>query len=547
MGSSGSSGGCREGDTEAAEAEALLLSSSAPQVKKIPKDSFNLAYIVYFSLGAGFLLPWNAFITAVDYFAYIYPDTSVDRVFALVYMLIALLSLLLIVGWAHKSSSFLRINIGLALFVLSLLVVPVMDAVYIKGRVGLYDGYYVTVAAVALSAVGDALVQGGVIGAAGELPNRYMQATCAGTAASGVLVSILRIITKSIYPQNAYGLRRSANLYFGVSIVIMAICVVFYNVADRLPVIQFYKELKMQAVNEEKIEKDVLTGSAWRSTLWSIVRRIKWFGFGIFLIYIVTLAIFPGYITEDVHSQVLKDWYPIILITGYNIFDLIGKSLPAIYLLENANIAVGACIARLLFFPLFLACLHGPKFFRTEIPVTVLTCLLGLTNGYFTAVVMIHTPKAVALQHAETAGIVLVLFLIVGLAAGSVVGVEGSAASARAWRIVLVLVAESAVLRLVNCFLNAKLLSRELVLGLVSGSSASENYCAGSDGRIFCLRVNAPSTKHGDLRNPNLGTFWELGKEMEIPSSSGDLEGGSKVHASVIPSLVVGAAMEPWG
>lgn len=74
---------------------------------------------------------------------------------------------------------------GLGLFVLSLLIVPVLDLVYIKGRVGLYDGFYVTVAAVALSGLADALVQGSLIGAAGELPERYMQAVVAGTAGSG--------------------------------------------------------------------------------------------------------------------------------------------------------------------------------------------------------------------------------------------------------------------------------------------------------------------------------------------------------------------------
>ncbi|CAN1852846.1 Equilibrative nucleotide transporter 1 [Linum perenne] len=139
------------------------------------------------------------------------------------------------------------------------------------------------------------------------------------------------------------------------------------------------------------------------------------------LIYLVTLAIFPGYVTEDVKSEALKDWYPILLLSSYNVFDLVGKSLTAVYLLENSKVAIGSCFARLLFFPLFLACLHGPAFFRTEIPVTVLTCLLGLTNGYLTSVLMILAPKSVPLHQAETAGIVMVLFLTLGLASGSIV------------------------------------------------------------------------------------------------------------------------------
>ncbi|KAL9258131.1 Equilibrative nucleotide transporter 1-like protein [Drosera capensis] len=386
-----------------------------------PSDTHHLAYIIYFTLGAGFLLPWNAFITAVDYFTYLYPSLNVDRVFSVTYMLVALVSLLLIILFSHKSNPFVRINVGLGLFVVALTVVPVMDVVYVKGETGVYGGFYVTVVAVGVCGLADALVQGGLIGAAGELPERYMQAIVAGTAASGVLVSFLRIITKAAFSQDATGLRKSAILYFMVGIALMVVCIVFYNLAHRLPVIKYYNELKAQAVIEEKQEKGPMTGAQFRSTLWKVVGRIKWFGFGIALIYVVTLSIFPGYITEDVHSAILKDWYAIILITGYNVFDLVGKSLTAVYLLENEKVAIGASVARLLFYPLFLGCLHGPKFFRTEIPVTILTCLLGLTNGYFTSVLMILAPKTVQLQHAETAGVVIVLFLVVGLAIGSIV------------------------------------------------------------------------------------------------------------------------------
>ncbi|KAJ3708489.1 hypothetical protein LUZ61_012194 [Rhynchospora tenuis] len=406
------------------ERKRLLIPSSAdPETRpepKAPKDHFSIGYLIYFTLGAGFLLPWNAFITAVDYFTYLYPSVPVDRVFSVSYMISCFVPLLFIVGWAHKSAASLRINSGLSLFTIALLIVPIMDAVYVKGKQRMYPGYDVTVAATALCGVADALVQGGVIGSAGELPERYMQATVAGTAASGVLVSVLRVITKAIYPQDPAGLRKSAILYFVVSIVVMVICIICYNIADQLPVVRHYKNIKLRALKEEG-DRNSMTGAAWRSTLWSIIGRIKWSGFGIALIYMVTLSIFPGYITEDVHSEALKDWYPIILIAGYNIFDLVGKVLPAYYLLENANIAVWGCVGRLLFYPLFYACLHGPMFFRTEVPVTILTCLLGLTNGYLTGVIMILAPKSVPIQHAETAGIAIVLFLVIGLVIGSLV------------------------------------------------------------------------------------------------------------------------------
>ncbi|PNX89993.1 equilibrative nucleotide transporter 1-like protein, partial [Trifolium pratense] len=115
---------------------------------------------------------------------------------------------------------------------------------------------------------------------------------------SGVLVSFLRIFTKAVYTQDVH---------------------------DKLPIMKYYDEAKIQAVAAEE-DNGPLTGSVWRSTVWDTVGTIKWYGFGMVIIYVVTLAIFPGYITEDVHSELLKDWYPILLITCFNVFDLVGKS-----------------------------------------------------------------------------------------------------------------------------------------------------------------------------------------------------------------------------
>ncbi|KAI9106583.1 hypothetical protein K1719_022111 [Acacia pycnantha] len=165
-----------------------LLNNPEIPPNKTPEDKWHLAYIIYFTLGLGYLLPWNAFIIAVDYFSYLYPEASVDRIFVVACMLVAVVSLFFIILYSHRSHAYVRINVGLGLLTLALLIVPIIvDAVYIKGRVGLYDGFYVTVGAVGLSGLGDALVQSGIVGSVGELPERYMQAVIAGTAASGIL------------------------------------------------------------------------------------------------------------------------------------------------------------------------------------------------------------------------------------------------------------------------------------------------------------------------------------------------------------------------
>lgn len=171
--------------------------------------------------------------------------------------------------------------------------------------------------------------------------------------------------------------------------------------------------------HHNRLVEDVLLS---RPKFWSVAGKIRCPAFGIFLIYLVTLSIFPGFLAENLESKFLGDWYPILLITMYNVADLLGKSLTAIYLLNSIRLAAWNCIARLLFYPLFTACLHGPKWLKTEIFVVTLTFILGLSNGYLTSVFMILAPKSVPVSEAEISAIVMAVFLGLGLVAGSVLG-----------------------------------------------------------------------------------------------------------------------------
>ncbi|KAF9624349.1 hypothetical protein IFM89_010375 [Coptis chinensis] len=408
-----------------------------------PRDTYNIAYIIHLLLGAGNLLPWNVLITAVDYFGYLYPSRHIDKVFSVAYMTSSLPVLVLIMSWGRwfKVPSFrLRMNLGLAMFVFSLMTPPLLDWTSRHNPDPKWrpDGVYnVVVAGVVICGLADGLVAGSLIGSTGLLPKRYMQAVFAGTASSGVLVSILRIITKASLPQNTQGLRTSAHIYFAVSILIMVGCIVCCNILERLPVMQHYRAKSAPIVpanhhttnhysNNQQNSASSLYNVNYpfgKPKIWNVGKKILWPAMGIFIIYVVTLSIFPGYISENVESKALGDWYPILLITLYNFTDLLGKSFTAVYVPKSSTIASSSCIARLLFYPLFTACLHGPRWLRsTEYPVAFLTGLLGLTNGYLTSALMILAPKLVPVSEAETAGIVMVLSLGIGLVGGSVLG-----------------------------------------------------------------------------------------------------------------------------
>ncbi|XP_077220411.1 nucleoside transporter family protein [Tasmannia lanceolata] len=408
-----------------------------PKMEIEPNDSYNLAYIIHFMLGAGNLLPWNALITAVDYFGYLYPDEHVNKAFSVAYMGSSLPVLIVLMTWSkwkRRPNVRLRINFGLSLFVLSLLTMPIIGWAYIRGSRSANGAYTMTVAAVALCGLADGLVGGSLIGSVGELPKRYMQAVFAGTACSGVLLSFLRIVIKASLPNTPQGLRASAHIYFIVSILLLLVCIVSYNILDRLPIIQHYRNKKtsvqtnhgsLSLEDPQSSTVDMLCNGSqpmMQPKFWDVWKRIQWLAFGILVTYVVTLSIFPGYLTENVQSKLLRDWYAILLITTYNVSDLVGKCLTALYVLKSTKKATWACITRLLLYPLFATCLHGPKAFRTEVPVIFLTSVLGVTNGYLTSVLMILAPKSVPTVEAETAGVVMALFLGIGLVGGSVLG-----------------------------------------------------------------------------------------------------------------------------
>lgn len=44
-----------------------------------------------------------------------------------------------------------------------------------------------------------------------------------------------------------------------------------------------------------------------------------------FLIYVLTLSIFPGFLSEDTGSHGLGTWYALVLITMFNAWDLVGR------------------------------------------------------------------------------------------------------------------------------------------------------------------------------------------------------------------------------
>ena len=167
--------------------------TKSPEDQPEPRDTYKIAYTIHFLLGAGNLLPWNAFITAVDYFGFRYPNKHVEKAFSVAYMTSSVLSLLLVLVWGSRRgrvSPRLALNLGFSMFILSLMVAPLIDWACQRhsGSSGGSDAAYgVAIASVTVCGLADGLVASSLMGSAGRLPKQYMQAVFAGTASSGAI------------------------------------------------------------------------------------------------------------------------------------------------------------------------------------------------------------------------------------------------------------------------------------------------------------------------------------------------------------------------
>lgn len=366
-------------------------------------------YISYLFLGMGTLFPWNAYITAIDYYIVRYPHLHVDRFITIAYLPINLIVIALFVHYHHTTLSNKRIIVGFLSFTFAMLLMPLLDLLASQAS---SISLAVTLTFVFICGAADGMAQGALFGEAAAIHPRCTQALVAGTAISGVVVSMLRLATKAILPQTMVGLRLSADIYFLLAAIVCGSCVVIHikkrnllrsiksNNTDIVVVDGNDDTLPHRVVSENILSenramlKDYTTNEQWRqwpnvphespnrnsnrddnssffiehmdcssnthgasSSYWLVLYNSRFYVLSLILIYTVTLSIFPGVLAEDIalSSSTDSSWYPIVLIAVFNAADCAGKCLPVMPLCRiiNENVLVSGSLARLLFIPAF--------------------------------------------------------------------------------------------------------------------------------------------------------------------------------------------------
>ncbi|XP_011602046.2 equilibrative nucleoside transporter 4 isoform X2 [Takifugu rubripes] len=445
-----------------------VLALSQPDFEEpIPDDRYHGIYFAMLLAGVGFLLPYNSFITDVDYLHHKFKGTSIVFDMSLTYIVVALLAVILNNVLVERLSMHTRITVGYILALGPLVFVSVFDVWLAKFTTR--QAYVVNLVSVGVVAFGCTVQQSSFYGYMGMLPKRYTQGVMTGESTAGVIISLSRIFTKLLIADE----RRNTLIFFLVSISMEMLCFLLHLLVRRSRFVRYYTSLGQAkgpgrchdprdngtgyrvhhdvtteegnggtgtSVAEEGLE-DVVGGiyvrfdapkakikKSWPSIRDMIlhryvVSRVIWaYMLSIAITYSITLCLFPG-LESEIRNETMGEWLPILIMATFNMSDFVGKILAALpYDWSGGRLLLFSCL-RVVFIPLFVMCVYpadAPTLSHPAWPC-FFSLLMGVTNGYFGSVPMIQAAGKVPPEQRELAGNTMTVSYMSGLMVGSTV------------------------------------------------------------------------------------------------------------------------------
>ncbi|XP_058013370.1 equilibrative nucleoside transporter 4 [Ahaetulla prasina] len=439
-----------------------------------PQDRYHGIYFAMLLAGVGFLLPYNSFITDVDYLHHKYPGTSIVFDMSLTYILVALVAVILNNVLVEMLSLHTRITVGYLFALGPLLFVSICD-VWLD-LFSQRQAYAVNLMAVGVVAFGCTVQQSSFYGYTGMLPKRYTQGVMTGESTAGVIISLSRIFTKLLLSDE----KENTMIFFCISIGLELSCFLLHLLVKRTYFVRYHTSRSQNGASEFKgsmdngtgyrVHHDVtaedirfenrlprqnasppdtfgdageLAGSgtyvrfdvpqpeikrSWPSLRDMmlhryVVSRLIWtYMLSIAVTYLITLCLFPG-LESEIRNCTLGEWLPILIMAVFNLSDFVGKILAALpYDWRGAHLLLCSCL-RVVFIPLFILCIYPngkPTFSHPAWPC-IFSLLMGISNGYFGSVPMILAAGKVSPEQRELAGNTMTVSYMTGLTLGSVV------------------------------------------------------------------------------------------------------------------------------
>ncbi|RLN47072.1 hypothetical protein BBJ28_00021808 [Nothophytophthora sp. Chile5] len=334
-----------------------------------------------------------------------------------------------------------RVHVGYTIFILMAILIMVFSAINFSNQ---KTGGILVLVCFGCVGFGNSLSEATYYTFAALFPvSKFSTAVQIGNGTAAIfnitLATILRLAVGGVH-QTSSSTKLAFYLFFGLLIVVLLVALVVYRNLCNLPCVKFLMERNAASAKEEHLTTQPMSKTL--SNLWRIFCIIWMPAVTQFLIFFVSLAVFPGFGCaaarnlappySDVTHAVTSSWYCAPgIVGGYNYGDFFGRvlSTAAVYKALNMQWCFGLSIVRLAFIPLLLMGVAGTSLYSFGYGDMgaiayniVLNLLIGLSTGMISTVTMGVAPRMLSPEDRESGGAVMVLCLFFGIAAGSTIG-----------------------------------------------------------------------------------------------------------------------------
>ncbi|NWI53251.1 S29A3 protein, partial [Calyptomena viridis] len=425
-----------------------------------PSDRLHGAYVIFFLLGIGSLLPWNFFVTAKHYWTYKLQNCSdkagpggqvasdlQDYFESYISIASTVPSVLCLIGnflLVNKVPASVRILCSLFVMLAVFLVITVLVKVDTSAWTTRF--FALTVGCVAVVSSASTVFTSSIFGLSSCFPMRNLQALISGQAMGGTISAVASVIDLAA----AADVTDSALAYFLTADIFIVVCIMVYLLLPRLEYSRYYLSRQKESPSLATVPPDssaedeaepggntnssFFTRSAGIPPLRPILQKTALLGFCLFYVFFISVIIFPS-LSSNIESVSkssgslwsTKYFVPLTCFLLYNFADWCGRQITAWIQMPGpkSKLLPTLVLLRTIFLPLFILSNYQPRVhirtvvFNQDVYPVVFTALLGLSNGYLGTLVMVYGPKIVPKELAEAAGVVMTFYLMLGLAVGS--------------------------------------------------------------------------------------------------------------------------------
>lgn len=161
---------------------------------------------------------------------------------------------------------------------------------------------------------------------AAKLPSKYTGAVVLGSNISGTFATIISILSGFIWTS----VRKAAIYYFITAMFVILIC---FDTFFAMPLNRFYRYHEMQSEKlQEKSNRSNITGNG-RPPYWKIFKQSFAQLFNVFMIFFVTLSVFPTVYSDikpsnegELFGIISKKYFtPVTCFLTFNVFAMLGS------------------------------------------------------------------------------------------------------------------------------------------------------------------------------------------------------------------------------